>query len=280
MRQILSDAAEKELTMRKLSTLSLVVTAVAGLVAATIAHAWLLSPDRPVHHLAGGGLPMVTIVPSADHEASNPPVEIASRATRHVEIAQAVPHEGRMKPLFGPRTLPLWRHSFGWRDASIHVETQGGPIQGGSIQGGPGAGGFAAVAADTAGITCEQVWARPTAGAGTTGAAYFTLTNNGPPDELVGASTPVAASASVHETTDDHGVMRMRPVASLPLAPGKPVLFRPGSYHLMLIGLKAPLKVGDSFPVTLSFAHAQPVTVKVKVQTGPGMGGATMPGMH
>jgi copper(I)-binding protein len=49
----------------------------------------------------------------------------------------------------------------------------------------------------------------------------------------------------------------------------------------MLMGLQVALKVGDSFPLTLTFAHAQPITVTVKVQAGgASMGGASMPGMH
>jgi copper(I)-binding protein len=70
--------------------------------------------------------------------------------------------------------------------------------------------------------------------------------------------------------------MKMRPVSSIPLDPGKPVTLKPGGYHVMLTGVKGPLKPGDSFPLTLTFAHAQPITVTAKVEA---MGGA-MPGMH
>jgi copper(I)-binding protein len=136
-------------------------------------------------------------------------------------------------------------------------------------------GQFLAVA-DTSGIDLEHVWARPTIGAATSGAIYFTVTNKGSPDELVGASTPVAATAAVHETINDQGVMKMRPVASIPLDLGKPVTLKPGGYHVMLTGVKGPLKPGDSFPLTLTFAHAQPITVTTKVEA---MSGA-MPGMH
>jgi copper(I)-binding protein len=144
------------------------------------------------------------------------------------------------------------------------------------------AGRFMTAAADAPGISVEHAWARPTPGAATAGAAYFTLTNNGPVDQLVGAGTPVAAAAGVHETTNDNGVMKMRPVAAVALDPGKPVTFKPGGYHVMLMGLKGALKAGGSFPLTLTFAHAQPVTVTVNVEamggTGTGMGG--MPGMR
>ncbi len=148
-----------------------------------------------------------------------------------------------------------------------------------------GASRFFIAVADTSGIDVEHVWARPTVGAGTSGAIYFTVTDKGAPDQLVGASTPVAAMAQLHQTIDDHGVMKMRPVASLPLPPGQPVTLKPGGYHIMLMGLKHPLKVGDSFPVTLTFAHGQPITVTgmVTAMSGPAMNHGEMqgmPGMH
>jgi copper(I)-binding protein len=261
--------AEMELTMRKSSTFTLVAVALAALAGATLAHAWLLSPERPADDIAGRTSPVVTIVHGGPSSAAGLPIEIASRAARQVTVAQSAPGQSGITHLFGPRTLPLWRRSFGWQDASIDVGRSAPTDR------------FVTVVADTASVTCDQAWARPTAGAGTTGAAYFTLTNNGGPDALVGASTPIAASASAHETIDDAGVMKMRPAPSIALAPGQQVTFRPSGYHVMLIGLKAPLKAGDSFPLTLSFAHAQPVTVTVKVQAGAaGMGNASMPGMR
>ena len=130
-------------------------------------------------------------------------------------------------------------------------------------------------------IAATNAWARATPGASKVGAAYVTLTDNGQADQLTGASTPVAATAELHETRNQGGVMQMRPVPSLALEPGKPVTFTPGGYHVMLMGLKQPLKQGDSFPLTLTFAHAQPVTVQVKV-SGPGAAAPmpmNMPGM-
>lgn len=120
--------------------------------------------------------------------------------------------------------------------------------------------------ADQSSIHVEQGWARPTIGPVSTGAAYFTLTTTGKPDRLVGMATPVAASATLHETINDNGVMKMRPVAGLPLTPGKPVTLSPGGYHVMLMGLKGPLKAGDQFPLTLTFQHAAPITVTIQVR--------------
>lgn len=125
-------------------------------------------------------------------------------------------------------------------------------------------------AADAPDIQVQDIWARPSAGRSMTSAAYFTLVNRGAADRLTGAATPIANSAELHESSNENGVMKMRHVPTLALDPGKPVTLAPGGYHVMLMGLKNPLKTGDSFPLTLSFERAPPVTVTVKVGT---MGG-------
>jgi copper(I)-binding protein len=132
---------------------------------------------------------------------------------------------------------------------------------------------FAAFA-DGAGIQVDHVWSRA-APAGHEGAVYLTITAGGAPDTLTGVTTPIAAEAALHQSIDDHGVMKMRPVSALPIEPGKPVTLAPGGYHIMLTGLKQALKQGDSFPITLSFAKAGQVTVTAAVEKA----GATMPRM-
>nr|WP_294529841.1 copper chaperone PCu(A)C [uncultured Rhodopila sp.] len=129
-----------------------------------------------------------------------------------------------------------------------------------------------AVSARADGISVDHAWARASAGGATTGAAYVTLTGGAQPDTLVGVTTPAALTAEVHETLIENGVTKMRPAGSLAIPAGKVVTFAPGAYHVMLIGLKQPLAAGQSFPLTLTFAHAAPVTVDVHVQ---GLGHAT-----
>jgi periplasmic copper chaperone A len=129
-----------------------------------------------------------------------------------------------------------------------------------------------AVAADN-GVTVPKAWARASPGAATTGAAYVTLMGGNEADSLVSVSTPAAGLAEVHESTNDHGVMKMRPVSGVPVPAHKTVTFAPGGYHIMLMALKHPLKAGESFPLTLQFAHAAPVTVDVKVEAMGGHSG-------
>jgi periplasmic copper chaperone A len=125
------------------------------------------------------------------------------------------------------------------------------------------------------GIQIDHVWSRA-AMAGRQGAVYLTITDTGQPDTLTGVTTPIAGTAELHQSFDDHGVMKMRPTASLPVEPGKTLTLAPGGYHIMLTDLKQPLKEGDSFPVTLSFAKAGQVTATAIVAKA---GAAAMPGM-
>ena len=121
------------------------------------------------------------------------------------------------------------------------------------------------------GIEVERAWARATAG--DTGAAYFRVVNKGTsPDRLMAASTPVAESASLHQSKVQNGVMMMRPLGPLAVEPGKSAELKPGADHLMLMGLKHPLKQGETFPLTLRFEKAGDVQVTVKVEGVGAMG--------
>lgn len=119
-------------------------------------------------------------------------------------------------------------------------------------------------------VTITHPFATPTPPGVTQGAAYIaTLENAGRlPDRLLRASSPVAAQVELHTMSVDAGqVMRMRELPDLPLAPGATLRMRPGNgVHLMLVGLKAPLKEGDSFPLVLEFERGGRAEVKVVVQ--------------
>lgn len=83
---------------------------------------------------------------------------------------------------------------------------------------------------------------------------------------LVKVETPAAAKAEIHSMTMDHGVMHMRPVTALPLPKGAPVKLAPGGgYHLMLTGLKQPLKAGDNVALRLTVQTADGKSITVPV---------------
>jgi copper(I)-binding protein len=64
----------------------------------------------------------------------------------------------------------------------------------------------------------------------------------------------------------EQSVMRMRAIAGIEIKPGATITLQPGSYHVMLMGLKRPLAVGDKFPLTLTFEKAGSVEVTVEIE--------------
>lgn len=98
------------------------------------------------------------------------------------------------------------------------------------------------------------------------GAVYMTLSNQAAaPDKLVQITTESASTAEVHETVEKDGVAAMRPIESLEIPAGGSVELKPGGYHIMLMGLKAPLKKGAMIMLKLKFEHAGLVDVMAHV---------------
>jgi copper(I)-binding protein len=111
-------------------------------------------------------------------------------------------------------------------------------------------------------------WARATAGLARNGAAYLTLSTRGEAvDRLLGAETPVARKAGLHGHLIENGIVKMRPVKAFEVAPGEPVVLEPGGFHIMLMGLKAPLEAGTAFPLTLRFEKAGAIEVEARVES-------------
>lgn len=89
-------------------------------------------------------------------------------------------------------------------------------------------------------------------------------------DTLVSLSTPVAALAQIHEMRMESNMMMMRELeAGLPLPAGEAVALAPGGNHIMLMGVREPLRAGDTVPLTLTFATAGPVEVTATVGQPP-----------
>ncbi|WP_339616497.1 copper chaperone PCu(A)C [uncultured Gilvimarinus sp.] len=94
-------------------------------------------------------------------------------------------------------------------------------------------------------------------------AVFMRLHNVGKtPLTLVGVNTTAAAKAQLHSHTSVDGMMRMRPVESLALAPGQTQVFESGGYHIMLFDVQAELASGDSVDLILEFAGGATKTVQ------------------
>ncbi len=129
-------------------------------------------------------------------------------------------------------------------------------------------------------IEISHPFARATISSAPNGAAYMVLTNKGlTADRLLSAFSPVASEVMLHMNIKSGSVMEMRHVAALDLPPGQKAELSPaGAYHLMLTGLKQPLKVGTVFPLTLVFEKAGEAQVMVAVERAGSMGPAV--GQH
>lgn len=128
-------------------------------------------------------------------------------------------------------------------------------------------------------LAIKHPWSRETAPRAKTGAGYVTIVNGGAQaDRLIGGSTPVAERLEIHSVSMDNNIMRMRHQKDgVEVPAGGTLELKPGGYHIMLIGLKAPLKAGEAVPATLEFARAGKVDVTFTVGS---LSGKTAPSMN
>lgn len=121
-------------------------------------------------------------------------------------------------------------------------------------------------------------WARATAPTAPAGGGFVVIRNTGPTaDRLVSARSAAAETVQIHEMKMDGNVMRMRELEKgLEIPAGATVTLAPGGFHLMLMGLKQPLKQGIAVPVTLVFEKAGSIDVELAVESL----GATTPSEH
>ena len=125
------------------------------------------------------------------------------------------------------------------------------------------------VAASDHAVMVHNATARATFAMATTGAVYLSVMNHGD-DRVtlsgVSVSPDIANEAQLHTTVMDGDMMKMRQVTDgIDIPPGDMVEFKPGGYHVMLMGLVNPLNKGNTFGLTLHFANGATTTVEVIV---------------
>ena len=107
--------------------------------------------------------------------------------------------------------------------------------------------------------------------AGVPAAGYFALRNDTrQPAELVGASSPAYGDVMIHMSTEEQGRSTMVHLDKVEVPPGGEVVFRPGSYHLMLIKPSRALRVGERVPVTLTFSTGERITEQFELRSPTG----------
>lgn len=114
-------------------------------------------------------------------------------------------------------------------------------------------------------LVISDAWSRTTIGADLPGVAYLTIRNDGANDDrLTGVSTP-SATPMLHETRMRRGTISMSQTASIPIPTGTTIMLEPDGLHVTLVDLALPLKLGATFPMSLTFEKAGEVTVETHV---------------
>ncbi|NPA80733.1 MAG: copper chaperone PCu(A)C [Thermotogae bacterium] len=123
------------------------------------------------------------------------------------------------------------------------------------------------------GLTVSNAWARPGMKGGNSAAYFIVINESDKPDTLYGAAVKedIVSRVEIHETYDaGDGKMGMRHIPYIVIPPKGRMVFRPGGYHIMLIGLKKTLAEGDKFTLVLKFKRAGEIVVKdVEVHVSP-----------
>ena len=122
-------------------------------------------------------------------------------------------------------------------------------------------------------VQIANAWARETVAGQTSTAAYLTIANKGTADDrLVGVSAAAPVKASVHATENSGGVSQMREMTSGVAVPaGSNIELKPGGTHVMITGLPAPLRRGETLKLDLRFEKSgeKPIDVPVAPASGP-----------
>lgn len=114
-------------------------------------------------------------------------------------------------------------------------------------------------------IQVEAAWTRATAPGQDAASLDLAITSK-QPAILLGVSSAASRTVEMHSMTHGDGMMKMREVKMIELPAGKRVSLGESGYHLMLVGLKAPLKAGETISLTLAIKLANERVVKVEAR--------------
>jgi copper(I)-binding protein len=114
-------------------------------------------------------------------------------------------------------------------------------------------------------VAVTDPWVRSTVPGQPVSGAYMTLTSKAGAT-LLSVTTAAAGEVEVHEMKTENGIMKMRAIDKLDLPAGKPVSLSPGGYHIMLMSLKGPLKVGEKVALELTLSNRAGKQEKLVVQ--------------
>jgi len=127
--------------------------------------------------------------------------------------------------------------------------------------------GHADAITDNNTLIVEEAYSMATTSVQKNGAAFFKITNNANKDQsIIAAESPIAEKTELHTHIMDGDIMMMREVEAYDIPAGQSVILKPMGHHIMLMGLKEPLKAGDSYPLTLTNDKEEEFTITVNVK--------------
>ena len=128
-------------------------------------------------------------------------------------------------------------------------------------------------------VTVKDAYVRAVPQGQPNSAAFMTLVNNSAQDRaLVNARSNISDVVELHTHTKENGMMKMRQVKKIPVKAGSQTVLKPGGLHVMFIGLKQELKVGNNVELQLEFDDGFVINLSIPVKMVAGM--KSMKPMH
>jgi copper(I)-binding protein len=116
-------------------------------------------------------------------------------------------------------------------------------------------------------LSISGAYSRETVAGQTVGAGFLKIKNTGAADRLISASASIGAEVQLHTMTMESNIMKMSQIAAIDIPANGSVELTPGGMHLMIMGIKSPLKAGDTVKIKLRFTNAGEVEVNFPTQS-------------
>jgi copper(I)-binding protein len=125
---------------------------------------------------------------------------------------------------------------------------------------------LAACGGQTVSLTVDDATYRAPLVNGGVGVAYFSITSN-VADQIVGVSSPDAASVEMHTSGESNGMASMQKVEAVELPAGERVTFGPGGLHLMVFGPHTQ-PANATFPIQITLESGRVETISFRSADG------------
>ena len=116
-------------------------------------------------------------------------------------------------------------------------------------------------------IEIERAYARASIPNMPNSAAFFVIKNNSDKDiAITSANSDIAEKNELHTHIKENKMMKMMKIEKLVVPAKSSLELKSGGDHVMLMGLKKELKVGDEINLELSFSDGDKKNIKVPVK--------------